>query len=258
MVKCYLNYFLLYFKTLKEYKVDWIFSFIKIPILFTLYWFIWKTLYSHYGTSIGGYSFYGMLLYLFASQWIQFCFSFNLSEKIADDIRTGRLSIYLSRPIDYLPAQFFTYMGHVVFTVFVTILPFIILVWVLMNGKVSVYHLTSFLLTILTASFLHFLLESCLGSIGFWFHKIFGLHYLIMTFFSITGGRLLPLNLFPKWFEVITYFSPLRAIYYGPISVLFGQSLMTVIFLQLGWLVGLLGILFLLWRQGRLIYEAAG
>lgn len=258
MVKCYLRYFLLYFKTLHEYKLNWFISLVKIPIILGLYWFVWKTLFQYRTSPIGPYNFKEIILYLLAVQWIALACSYNVSEKIATDIRTGQLSIYLARPVSYLPAQFANFMAHVFFSMVITIIPFLTAVYLLRGSPITPLQYLQFLFSILTASGIYFLLECCFGTTSFWLYKIFGLHFFMTTAFNIMGGKLIPLELFPDWLQKISYFSPLRAIYFDPINILMGQSSSPVFLLQFAWLLFLSVLVAWLWREGQIVYEASG
>lgn len=257
-VRVYLNYFVLYFKTLHQYKFNWFLSLVKIPILFTLFWFIWRTLYQFQGGSIGSYSFKQMMAYLLAVQWLTLLISFNISEKISEDIQTGRLNLYLARPVHYLPTQMATFTAHFCLGMLINCFPFYFILYWLQGEWMSSFQYVEFLLALVGAGILSFLLECCLGVAGFWLHKIFGLHFLIMTCLNILGGKLIPLTLFPPWVQKLSYFSPLRAVYYEPIDVLFGSPLSKVLLLQFIWIVPLLFLARWLWTVGRLRYEAVG
>ncbi|MBI3534246.1 MAG: ABC-2 family transporter protein [Deltaproteobacteria bacterium] len=233
-------------------------NFLKLPFIFILYWYLWKTLYLRIDSTKLGYSFNELLLYLFDVQWISFCISANISEKISSDIRSGTLSIYLARPVHYLPAQFAGFFGQIIFVLVIGIIPLVCVHW-LLSSKIP--NPLCFFPVLLGAGVVHFLLEACIGSTSFWMDKVFGLKHLLMTFFNLAGGKLIPISLFPSWFIKISFLSPLRAIYFEPVRTLASQNsittVSTTIVLQGVWVILLTFILFRIWKKGAVVYDAA-
>lgn len=258
MDKVYASYFKLYFRSLQAYRLNWFISLAKLPLIFCLYWFLWKTIYRYHDGPIVTYDFEAMIIYLFAVQWIGLTISRNVAELIASDVRSGQLSITLARPIHYLPTRFADFCAHWSLGVAISVIPFAMLFTVIGDAALGILDYCEFLVAMSGSAVVFFLLEACLGCCAFWLQKIFGLHYLLLTVLNIAGGKLIPLTLFPAWFQQLSYISPLRAIYYDPIQILFGQPVGPVLVMQGLWALALLGLLVLLWSRGRGIYEACG
>jgi ABC-2 type transport system permease protein len=258
-VKIYAGFFVLYFRQLRAFRFDWILSLIKVPVLMVLYWFVWRTLFQSSPSAFQGYTFEGMIVYLLTVQWIAFVVSYGVADKISEDIQSGQLLVFLARPVHYLPALFGTYFGHVFFSLLTTLPLLILAKGILSSGDTfsSVQQWLNFLPFLLGAIVISFLLEACIGLASFWLQRIFGLRYLILTILNIAGGKLIPLSLFPDWFQNISILSPLRLVYYEPARILTSEG-MGPWALQGIWLFVLTMILALIWNRGKLSFEASG
>lgn len=257
MAKAELRYFLLHLRSAREYRANWLLGFIKAPLVFALQWSLWRFIDREGGGALSGVApLEEMLGYFLTIQWLGFCLPGNFSEKISSDIRTGTLSVFLARPVHYLPLQASAFLAQAFLGLAVSLVPYLLAYrWV--TGTVPVF---GHLLTALTGALcVQFLLESCFAVASFWLSRVYGLKHLIMTFFNIAGGKLVPLAFFPSWFRGVALLSPLRAIYAGPADLARGSgdaaaALMTQIF----WAFALVGLLVLLWKRGRPLYEAGG
>ena len=258
MAKPYFHYFTVCYKQFNEYKLNLFVSVIKYPITLMLTWFIWKYLFQNNTQEMAGFSFQSIILYYVVLQWVTLLNQTDLSDKISDEIRTGNLNIYMSRPIFYLLAKWSESLGKSSLHFVVSFVPVMLFVAYFIDTSFEPINILYFSFVLILGVFMSGLLETCIGLAGFWMTKVFGLKYFLKTFFEISGGILIPLTFFPKWFDGVTYLSPLRFIYFESYRVLKGEVFTTVIIGQLIWLLVLSFISYLLWNYGVKRFEGSG
>lgn len=256
MGKIYLQYFFLFYKQLREFKVDLFFAFLKIPTSLALIWFIWSYIFSQgvSGGSVQGLTFKNIISYFMTVQWIGFLVSYKLSAEIASDIHQGQLTLFLSKPLRYFPAKFSYAMGRSFFLFSISFIPFLFVQVYFFDVQVHAL----FFVFLIKAICLFYLFEYLIGMLSFWLKKIFGLESLIDFLFNVLGGKLIPLSLFPMWLVKTSYFIPTRFIYFEPAYSLLNQSenSLDILGYQLIYIIMLLLVILVVNQRGYKIYEA--
>jgi ABC-2 type transport system permease protein len=216
------------------------------------------------GGSVGGYTPQDFAAYFLAAwlsqQWIAAWVAWELDTHI----RTGTLSPKLLRPID--PIWEFA-AGH--FTERLVRLPFMLIVVALGLALVpgasftpNVVNLAAYLVCVLLAFAIRFVLAYCVGLLAFWFDQATAIdefYYIIAAFLT---GSFAPLSFYPPLVRAAIEWTPFPYLVYYPARVLTGAetgvALLRVLGAQAGWLALMLLARAFLWRRGLRRYGAVG
>lgn len=190
--------------------------------------FLWGAIYGGASaSSINGYSFPEMVSYfLLAMVARAFSSMPGLASGIARDVRDGAIKKYLTQPIDMLGFLFTHRIAHKLVYYIVATGPFVIVFWILRDylpGWPSGSVLASFLLSLVFAFLIGFLLESLIGLISFWFLEVSSLLFIYMMLNFFLSGHMIPLDWFPqplsRWCQML----PFNYLAYFPAAVLLGK-----------------------------------
>lgn len=76
-------------------------------------------------------------------------------------------------------------------------------------------------------------LDLIIGILAFWTVNIWGLRLLRESVIQFCSGALVPLSLYPQWFQEISMFLPFQSMVYVPVSIYTGSLLGTRLIWQL-------------------------
>lgn len=184
---------------------------------------------------------------------------------IPNDIRQGRLSRYLVKPISYSA----DYVGNNIAEKIqktVLLVPLFIVLLLLFNGTFvlhpSPWTVLVFVCSLLVASVLYFIIDFCIGLLAFWTDEISAIYSCYAFGFSVFSGELIPLQFLPSWAHALAHWLPFRYTLSLPVEIIQGRimvsELITSLALQLMWLgFGLLLYRFL-WSRGIRRYSSSG
>ena len=188
------------------------------------------------------------------SMFFYFIFSnFNLrriSRLIMEDVRSGSVEIFLSKPISYLSYKIWWTLGLGFYNfLFIGFLAFAILA--LMIGVPGSMMASTFIPTLLLefvlTTILTIIIYAIVGLFSFWVEDITPVFWIVDKFVMILGGSYLPVALFPSFLYKIAIYSPFGAsmfishIVYDTWKV----DWLKLVFIQIFWII-VLG-LFLVW-----------
>jgi ABC-2 type transport system permease protein len=181
----------------------------------------------------------------------------------ANQIRTGRLSAHLIKP---LPVIIYDVTNNLAekSTKISFLLPLILLgslffpLTLSTNSQIIILTLLGLILSITIA----FLIQTCIGFIGFWLEDVSALLNLLDISDYTIGGRFIPFFLLPPAIQPITKYLPFRYVHAFPAEII-SQSINTAevvsgLAIQLVWIILLTFTAFVLWRQGIKRYTAVG
>jgi ABC-2 type transport system permease protein len=184
---------------------------------------------------------------------------------VAHQIRVGSLDRHLLRPWDYLHYAIINNIGEKIPKLLI-LLPMTLLVgWSLQPNwewTLTGWQLTLLALTIFMGAGIALLINICIGLIGFWTADISGISTFYLAVEALLSGRLVPLNLFPRWLRQLAYLSPFRYTVSLPVEIIVGNQEMDAIWWgimgQLLWLVASYGLYRFLWHHGSRVYSSSG
>ncbi len=184
--------------------------------------------------------------------------------ELDDQIRLGKLSPKLLRPLDVLWWELSAHLSERVVR-----LPFMLAVLglgvlIVPGTRITpdVWHAFTYLVCILLAFTIRFLIAYCIGLLTFWFDQATAVdefYYVVAAFLS---GGFAPLELYPDQVRALIEWTPFPYLIYYPVRVLTGAAdageTLRIFAAQLGWLLLFVLLRERLWRRGLVRYAAVG
>lgn len=214
-------------------------------------YFFWKAVYSS-RTEIEGLHFDGMITYIIIAMFLQMFVS-GVGRELAHTIKDGNVAIELMRPYHLITRLIAMDIGDKVVYFIRGALPLGLLAFVFMDITLpetwqgGVLFLFSAILGIWIGTFFDLLI----AILAFWTINLWGLEVMKEAVISFFSGALVPLILFPEWFQTASLFLPFQAMVYVPVAIYTGILTGTEAWLAVGsqvvWSVLLFILLRVLW-----------
>lgn len=228
--------------------------------------FIWKAIFVSKGASINGYDYNGMIFYFLVTVFLDNLITPTEDEwQIAGEIRDGKISAYLIKPMSYLGYRICTYLSYRLLYIAIVFLPILALAWIFRGAiKLPEHAITwpAFALSTLMAAGLQFFIAYSLAMIAFWVLEISTIVFLLYSFEYFLSGHIFPLDIMPAWFQAFMKWSPFTYELFFPAMVgmerIRGAALVEGLLIQAGWLVAAWCCARLLWARGLRKYQAVG
>lgn len=191
---------------------------------FVMMIFLWQSVYSEQAI-IGGFSLNDMLLYYLLTN---FFFLFTESDTLfimSEEIREGRISLYLVKPIKYRLRLYAETAGRSV-GIAMLVLPIITVVGVVMTMSFNISWHVSFeqiALALIYIPFIFILMfeySFFFGTLVIYLNNIFGLAIFMSMFIRMVSGQLIPLALYPEVLYNIVKVLPFKYVSYPPLILL--------------------------------------
>ncbi|MBI4039270.1 ABC-2 family transporter protein [Candidatus Daviesbacteria bacterium] len=180
-----------------------------------------------------------------------------------EDIRNGRLSKYLTKPISYFWYSATQNISEKAFRLFI-LLPFLLAAYFTfkVDFNFNTWSLMLFFMSLVLALILRLLVDFSLGLLAFWLSDNRAALSCYLLLDTILSGRVIPLVFFPAAFGSILYFSPFRFWVSFPIEIMVGKATPSEIWqgfiLQIGWILIAFVVMRLVWFFGIREYQAVG
>jgi ABC-2 type transport system permease protein len=212
-------------KSTLVYRFGMFFSVVTGPLLLFANYLIWKSIFSMSQSSIiGGYSLNEMLTHIVVAQVTFFLLWDNVHDNLSEAVRTGSLTSFLLKPIEYWRFQFWTKLGHRSMAFFIEFIPVALVTGFLVGFSVfKTNTLSYYFVVVFIASTIMFLINFLLGMISFWFVKAKGFLTLYKSIQWLLEGGILPLSLCPSFVQKIFLFLPFQFIGFVPARVFLGS-----------------------------------
>lgn len=231
--------------------------------------FVWQAIFISQGTDQlpGGQTLGYILQYYLLVALINRLSEDHFEEERSEEIRMGKIDLLLVKPYHYV-YQVFTSSLSDKFLSLLWVLPSLVVFgWILFQIDATtidfVFHwsqLATFLILLIFAYCIHFLISLCTVFLTFWFEGSSGLEHFKWASVAILSGSIMPIDLMPVWLADIIQTLPFQYLYAVPIMVLQGNYQVTVGdwgMLALT-ILGLAGVATLLWQWGQRTYSSAG
>jgi ABC-2 type transport system permease protein len=228
--------------------------------------FIWQAVFVSKGTTISGYDYQAMIFYFLITVFLDNLITPTEDEwQIAGEIRDGRLSAYLTKPMSYLGYRICTYLSYRLLYIAIVFLPILGLAWFFRDAiRLPEHAITwpAFALSTLMAAGLQFFIAYSLAMIAFWVLEISTIVFLLYSFEYFLSGHIFPLDIMPAWFQAVMKWLPFTYELYFPAQVAMeriqGAALVEGLAIQAGWLLIAWGCARTLWARGLRKYQAVG
>ncbi|MFC0187562.1 ABC transporter permease [Fictibacillus aquaticus] len=217
--------------------------------LFIAYYF-WQAVYSN-KSSIKGMPLDDMLTYIIVAMFMQMFVS-GVGRELSGTIRDGNVAVELMRPYHLISRMIAMDAGDKIVFFIRGALPLGIFSYFFMDISLpdtwekGALFLVSAALGIFVGTFFDLLI----AILAFWTVNVWGLEVMKEAVIAFFSGALVPLILFPEWFQSLSLFLPFQAMVYIPVSIYTGLLSGTEAYLAIG--VQLIWAVFFLWLMNVL------
>ena len=262
----YFKAFELGFQTALEYRLNFLISLISAAYPIFIQTFLWTAIFQNSDQStVYGFTYRQMIAYTFLAGLVARLVRTGFEYEIMDDIKNGKYSKFLVQPMGYFPYRLASFFGNklpgqvMILGILVVVLVSLNIFW---GIKLEFARILLFLLTLLLATALNFLIFYCFSAMAFWVVEIGFLFEGIRIVTVLLSGGIFPLEVFGEQFIRVTNFLPFKYTVNYPINVLNGKidagSTFEGILAQCFWIGACFLLANLLWKQGGRRYVAVG
>jgi ABC-2 type transport system permease protein len=248
------------------YRVNFLFRslFALIPLFATIS--LWRAIYSGKPGTVAGYTLAQMISYYLIVTIVDALTGVTEDDwQIAADIKDGRISQFLLKPVDYLTYRFCLFgAGRVIYTA-VAAIPvtlFIVFQRQYFVAPADWQTFGWFTVSLVMTAALQFLISYTLALLAFWLLEISTLIFMVFALEYIAGGHLFPLDILPPGLASALAFTPFPyqmffsvSIYVGKVT---GPALYKGLLIQVMWVLIAYAAARFVWKQGIKKYSAVG
>lgn len=186
-------------------------------------------------------------------------------DEIKNDIRDGKLSNWLVKPVDILSAYFWNELGHKCIRALLTMIPMAVIfpfVYRSVRFPMPDWHMIFFPAVVCLSIVVTFLLAALMGIAAAWTTQVDWILHAWFITYTFAAGIVAPYALYPEWLQTILHYSPFPLLTQIPLGLLLqtvsvGEVIEAVV-IGLGWLAVLWGINRLVWRRALWRVEGVG
>lgn len=205
------------------YRVNFYSGIMHHGLSLVIFAYIWLSIYRQ-GGLIGTYSLGGLIFYYFVTVFINL---FNTGSSVAwpvgDEIREGRISIYLVAPIDYFRMHLAKSFGESFAGLIVFLPTFFIALFFFQDGIVHWRAVPIFLLSLFFSFMLDFVISYTIGISTFCFGLVQGLNFTLSNIIRFFSGMVIPLSILPTFWRNMADWLPFKYIIYVPNQIISGR-----------------------------------
>ncbi|MBU1142414.1 MAG: ABC-2 family transporter protein [Firmicutes bacterium] len=191
---------------------------------FAMMVFLWKSVYQ-FNDVISGFTFKEMLVYFLLTNVFFVFTEVDAVFAMSEEIKEGRISLYLVKPISYKVRLFAETLGRAI-SVLLIMLPIAFgmgLVLTLIFDIVWTITIVQVLVAVLYLPLIFFLMfefSFFFGTLVIHTSNEFGLVIFMSVFTRVVSGQLIPLSFYPQFLFNIVEYIPFRFISYPPLILL--------------------------------------
>lgn len=257
-VKPYLAFARVGFLNLLAYRTRYFVGVFTYFFNVTVWYYIWKALYSPAPDGrIGGFTFSEMLTYV-ATGWILRSFYFNeIDRDIASQVAEGRLAMNLVKPVDFQALTISQALGESSFRAVLFALPIGVVLFLVYPLKPPATFLAAVLFAVsgVLSALLVGAINFAVGLVAIRTKSIVGFLRAKYFVLELLSGLLIPPALFPDWFRPILDWLPFPHMSYTPgriyLGLASGPEAFRALGLQASWVLIMLAVGRLLWRGSQ-------
>lgn len=245
------------FLEVAAFRAYFVFTIIgNIFYVFIMY-FLWQAIFKNVdGQMINGMNFQDTFVYLALAGGMGSIITVFVEWIMSRDIKSGNVSMYLVKPIDYQLFVLSKGAGDMISNLIIIFIPNFVIVYFISGGYIKMgLNILFFLLAFIMAAFISLTFDFLIGLLSFYTENVWGISAMKDTVVLLLSGAVVPIAFFPEKLKIIAEFLPFQAVYNLPLQVLINKSYgvedyIKIIALQLFWAV----LLFLL---SRMFYKHA-
>ncbi|MEJ2007797.1 MAG: ABC-2 family transporter protein [Acidobacteriota bacterium] len=235
------------------YRLRYYTGIVTYFIYVSVYYFIWKAIYSH-SASIEGFDFSHLLTYV-AVGWIIRSFYYNnIDQEMATQVLEGKLAMDLIKPVNTQWMYIAQALGESAFRLTMLTVPTAVVLLLVypVRGPASAENFVAFLFSVFLSFFLVAGINFAVGTFAVRLKSILGLlraKYFLLELFS---GLLIPISFFPHIFQQVFAVLPFQYISYIPVLLYLGKisgmGILKALGIQIFWVAALVAIGHGFWR----------
>jgi ABC-2 type transport system permease protein len=214
---------------------------------------------------IGGFTFEQMVTYIIIGNLFRTMVRNFLPSVIDRDIREGKLSLYLVRPMSYFEFVLVKEVGRISVATFMSTISQVVVTLFfikLIIFNFDVIYLLLILIMLILAFLTELLVAYLVGLVAFWTDEAEGLYNSVDNLKRLFSGGYFPLSLLPSIFLNISFLLPFAYSFYIPTQIYLKKISLDQgvkgLVVQLIWIVILGLIIRFVWNKGIKKYEAVG
>jgi ABC-2 type transport system permease protein len=220
-------------------------------------YFIWSAVFQQgdVGAKINGYTLSEMVTYI-SIAWISRSLYFsNIDEEIDEIVKSGQISVYLIRPVNFHLMMLTQAAGESLFRLVFFTLPISVVILIVfpVSAPASVVHGLMFLFSTIFSFLVLAEVNFLIGMSAFYIKSIQGIVRAKYFIVQLLSGLLLPLSFFPNWCQTLLGFLPFTSIAYLPLQCYLGKvapnEYIWVLVTQIAWVIVLSIIGHLVWKR---------
>jgi ABC-2 type transport system permease protein len=237
------------------YRLGFLFTILGNIIYMVIAYFLWRSIYG--GREIlNGLTFDQALLYVALGSTIFILLKTYTDWGMAQEIRDGTISVYLTKPIDYQLYNLFTTIGFASTSIVTVTLPTVIMLLFVFRIHFDIGSgYLFFPVSLLLAFIINFNMDYAVGLTAFYTESIWGISTTKEIIVSVLSGALLPLQFFPAGIQQILMVLPFQAMFFTPLMMVTKPDQEPVVFLQMLAVQGLWAAV--TYVTSRLLYNQA-
>lgn len=254
------------FQTALEYRANFVISLISAAYPIFIQTFLWTAIFSaSQSQTVYGYSYRQMIVYTFLAGLVARIVRTGFEYEIMDDVKSGKYSKFLVQPLGYFAYRLSSFYGGklphlaIILVILACVLVGLVFVW---GFPITFLQILAFLLSMVLAITLNFLLFYCLSAIAFWVIEIGFLFEGVRIVAILLSGGIFPLEVFGELFMQISNLMPFKYTINYPITLLNGKtdisSFAAGALIQGLWIAAFYLLAGVLWRTGGRRYVAVG
>ena len=246
------------------YKQNMLFRILRSSIILLPQIFLWRALFKGH-SKVLGIDLRQMLVYILISTLVGIFTSVFGSNELESKMKSGNIAIDISKPTNPILILLSKNVANNLFRFLFEGLPVVIfgaiiikIVPVPENFRIIIF----FILSLIGALLINFLLEIIIGTLSFWFINIQLMDWIRYFLTILLSGAIIPIWFLPEWMKRVAELLPFQAIRFLPVAIYSGKytlyEIMYSFVIQIIWIV----ILFLsqsfLWSRGLKRIEIMG
>lgn len=227
---------------------------------------LWRAIYPNQFIQIGGYTLMQMLSYYLLVTVTDAATAVTEDEwQIASEIKDGHIAQILVRPLTYLQYRLCLFCAGRVAYIFAGFCP--VALFVLWHHKyflppASLLAGAAFILSLLLAALLQFLLSYITALLAFWVLEISSFSFVLLAFERLASGQMFPLDILPAPLAAGLMWTPFPYCTFLPVSVYLGRinglQIAGGLMLQTLWVAAIYVLARWVWLRGVKSYTLVG
>lgn len=245
------------------YRFGFLFTIFGNILYLGVAYYLWRSIYSN-TTTINDLTFNETFIYVALGSTVFVLLKTYTDWIIAHEIEDGSISIYLTKPLDYLFYGLSISLGSVLTNIAAITIPTLLLLTLVFKVNFVIGPgMLLFPFSLLLAFLISYCFDCITGLLAFYTESIWGISATKEILISVLSGALVPLQFFPEAIEKVLLVLPFQAIYHTPLMLVTRPnadwgSMLSMLAVQAVWVVTLFVATRLFYNQAIKVLRVAG